>query len=82
MFFKIWNFLCTCVYVQNDEFKQYDANKDGKLSLNEFHNMSLAKYGKPPTLRQWMQFHLVDTNNNGSITKEEIEYFEKHNRFF
>lgn len=82
MFCTCYRLLVSCVWVRNKEFELYDRDQDGRLSLNEFHEACVTKYGRPPSTEEWMKFHLVDRNNNGYVTKAEIEWFENHNSFF
>jgi len=63
----------------NDIFEYADEDNDGKLSLNEFHSYYVRTFGKPPSTEQWIKFHLADRNNNGYITKYEMESFETNN---
>ena len=79
MWCKFFDCLFSCVIVRNKEFEKYDLNNDGRISLDEYHAMHISKYGSPPTLKQWIAFHLADENHNGYITKAEVEAFEKHN---
>lgn len=78
MFCKFYDLLCTCKHVTNKRFEQYDLDNDGRISMTEYHLLHLSKYGKPPTTEQWIAFHLADTNNNGYLTKADVEMFEKH----
>lgn len=78
MFCKFYNLLCTCKHVTNKRFEQYDLDNDGRISMTEYHLLHLSKYGKPPTTEQWIAFHLADSNNNGYLTKADVEMFEKH----
>tara|TARA_Y100000816_G_C26038468_1_gene543818 strand:+ start:836 stop:1093 length:258 start_codon:yes stop_codon:yes gene_type:complete len=75
-------FYCLCTKENNQEFDIVDTNSDGKISLNEFHNYYLKKFGKPPTNDQWFKFHLADKNNDGYITEEECKLFESANTIF
>ena len=82
MYFAFYGLLCSCVRVNNEEFEDVDSDRDGRISLNEFHAHFLKKYGKPPTNDQWFKFHLADGNNNGYISKYDVELFEKQNQLF
>lgn len=74
--------LCSCVRVQNETFESADNDKDGRISLNEFHAYFMRTHGRPPTNEQWFKFHLADKNNNGYISKFDVELFEKQNALF
>jgi Ca2+-binding EF-hand superfamily protein len=82
MKFNIGSFFCMCSKVENKVFEKIDMDKDGKISLNEFHQYFVKKYGKPPSNDQWFKFHLADVNNNGYISKYDCEIFEHNNRLF
>jgi hypothetical protein len=82
MHFNIYDLLCSCVFVKNEEFDTIDVDHDGRISLNEFHSFFVKKYGRPPSNDQWFKFHLTDTNNNGYISKYDVEMFEKQNTLF
>jgi Ca2+-binding EF-hand superfamily protein len=82
MHFSFYGWLCSCVRVQSEEFDVVDDDHDGRISLNEFHSYFMKKYGRPPTNDQWFKFHLADKNNNGYISKYDVEMFEKQNKLF
>ena len=71
-----------CYPMKQKVFDKADLNKDGKLSLNEFHQYFLHKYRRPPSNDEWFKFHLADVHNNGYISKYDIEVFEKNNKLF
>lgn len=79
---KFFGYICSCYKLKNVKFDDADTNKDGKMSLNEFHQYFVHRYGVPPTNDQWMKFHLADINNNGYITKFEVEMFQKRMEVF
>lgn len=79
---KFFGYICSCYKLKNVKFDDADVNKDGKMSLNEFHQYFVDRYGVPPTNDQWMKFHLADINNNGYITKFEVEMFQKRMEVF
>lgn len=79
MYCNIFGFLFTCTKPKVDVFESADTDHDGRLSLNEFHSHHVNTYGVPPTNEQWMKFHFADKNNNGYISKYDMEMFEKHN---
>lgn len=79
---KFFGYICSCYKLKNVKFDDADTNKDGKMSLNEFHQYFVDRYGVPPTNDQWMKFHLADINNNGYITKFEVEMFQKRMEVF
>ena len=79
MYCKLFGCLFTCQRPKNEFFENSDTDKDGRLSLNEFHEHYVNIYGKPPSNEQWMKFHFADKNNNGYISKFDMELFEKHN---
>lgn len=82
MNFKFFSYICSCYKIQVKEFDKADIDNNGKITLNEFHEYYLNKYGVPPTNDQWIKFHLADVNNNGYITKFETEIFEKNISLF
>ena len=53
-----------------DRFEKADANKDGKLSLDEFKTTCKAK--DPEAV-----FKKLDTDNDGALTKEEMKACRK-----
>lgn len=82
MFCNVFGWMLSCVYVRNEKFDKADDDHDGRVSLNEFHAYYLKTHGKPPTNEQWFKFHLADKNNNGFISKYDVEQFEKQNTLF
>lgn len=82
MKFTLGNFIfaCTKADVHDIEFDVCDKNKDNKISVAEFQLYMQHKYGKPPTLKQWMRYHLADSDDDGFITSLDISLFEKHNK--
>lgn len=82
MKFKIRNYMCMCYPIESKVFDKVDQNKDGRITLNEFHAYFLSKYGRPPSNDEWFKFHLADVHNNGYISKYDIEVFEKNNKLF
>ncbi len=84
MLFKAFglNCICGCLKQRGDSFKNIDTNKNGKISLSEFHNYYMKKYGKPPSNEQWFRFHLADQNNDGYLTEHDIILFEQDNKLF
>ena len=51
--FNSLGFLFSCVKVKNKEFEKVDIDRDGRISLNEFHSYYENIHGKPPTNEQW-----------------------------
>jgi Ca2+-binding EF-hand superfamily protein len=82
MNFKFFSLMCSCYKIKNEQFDEMDDDADGRITLNEFHSYFLKKYGRPPTNDQWFKFHLADVNNNGYISKYDVEIFEKNIRLF
>jgi Ca2+-binding EF-hand superfamily protein len=82
MFFNYLGFMFSCVKVENKEFDKIDLDHDGRISLNEFHSYYINTHGQPPTNDQWFKFHLADKNNNGYISKYDIEMFQTTNKLF
>lgn len=82
MKFHCFGFLFNCVKVRNITFDDIDLDHDGRISLNEFHAYFISNFGVPPTNEQWFKYHLSDTNNNGYISKYDVEIFEKQNTLF
>jgi Ca2+-binding EF-hand superfamily protein len=78
MFCTCFGWFFSCVRPRNPDFEDADIDHDGRLSLNEFHAYYVRKYCRPPTNEEWMRFHFADKNNNGYISKYDIELFEKH----
>lgn len=78
MNFKFFSYMCICYKINNEQFDKVD----GRITLNEFHSYFLKKYGRPPTNDQWFKFHLADVNNNGYISKYDVEIFEKNTKLF
>ena len=82
MNFKFFSYMCSCYKIKNERFDEIDDDADGRITLNEFHAYFLKKYGRPPTNDQWFKFHLADVNNNGYISKYDVEVFEKNIKLF
>ena len=82
MNFKIFSMMCSCYKIKNKQFDIVDQDTDGRITLNEFHSYFLKKYGRPPSNDQWFKFHLADVNNNGYISKYDVEIFEKNIKLF
>lgn len=82
MNWSLFGYLFSCVKVNNKQFEDVDDDHDGRISLNEFHSYFMKKYGKPPTNDEWFKFHLADKNNDGFISKYDVEIFEKQNTLF
>ena len=82
MNFKFFSIMCSCYKIKNEQFDEMDDDADGRITLNEFHSYFLKKYGRPPTNDQWFKFHLADVNNNGYISKYDVEVFEKNIKLF
>ena len=79
---KIFSYMCSCYKIKNERFDEMDDDADGRITLNEFHTYFLKKYGRPPTNDQWFKFHLADVNNNGYISKYDVEIFERNIKLF
>lgn len=53
-------------------FKEADADNDGKVTLDEFTAHEKKKKGKVDESRAQQKFERTDTNNDGSLSEEEI----------
>lgn len=76
---NFFGFICSVYKPKVLNFELADKDKDGLISLDEFHSYYVKNYGKPPTNEQWIKFHLSDRNNNGFISKSDIDNFQKFN---
>lgn len=69
-------FSCRKMYVQN--FESVDIDHDGRISMSEFQGHFMKQFGRPPTNDEWMQFHQADKNNDGFVSKYDIDIFNKN----
>lgn len=53
-------------------FDDIDKDKDGFITMNEYNDYIIKQNGTPPTLEQWMRFHLADVRHDGKISKLEF----------
>lgn len=77
-----WKYICSCYKVQHDVVDVADTDKDGRVTLNEFHAYHVKTYGKPPSNEQWFKFHMADRNNDGFVNKADVVAFENHTKLF
>ena len=82
MYIACLGYLFSCVRINPKEFDAVDEDHDGRISLNEFHSYFLKRFGRPPTNEEWFKFHLAEKNNNGFISKYDVEIFEKQSKLF
>lgn len=52
-------------------FDDIDVDNDGFITLNEFNDFFKNKTGQPPSLEQWIKFHMADIRHDGKISKNE-----------
>ena len=71
MLAKLLRLLC-CV-PQKYNFDEIDLDKDGKITLNEFNEFMIKEKGHPPTIEQWLRYHLADTHHDGKISRQEFQ---------
>ena len=83
MRFSLRGYVCLCAKKEKNKiFEEVDHDNDNKITMNEFHHYYKLKYGEPPSKDQWFKFHIADKNNDGCLTKEDIEAFESENTLF
>lgn len=61
-----------CICIPHVKFDDIDKDKDGYITLNEFNDYMIEKTGKPPTLEQWIRFHMSDIRHDGKISRSEF----------
>ena len=73
---------CTCfgyifsfrkTYVK--DFNKVDTDHDGRISMSEFQGHFMREFGRPPSNEEWFQFHQADKNNDGFVSKYDIDIF-------
>lgn len=85
MIWLLGNYICSCSCVRSRDrfevFDKIDVDQDGAISIAQYAEFIVRTKGRVPTAREWAQFHFVDYDNDGWITRNDVLAYDTEMRF-